>query len=67
MATLQRNLKLRPDWTTDKIKNKYRLTAIVCTIGSKTKEVDVLVKLLDTGMDVLRLNFSHGTHEVYSK
>lgn len=65
MATLQRNLKLKPNWLSDAIKNKHRLTSIVCTIGPKTKEVEMLVKLLEAGMDVMRLNFSHGSHEVH--
>ncbi len=35
-------------------------TKIVCTIGPKTESEEMLVKLLNAGMNVMRLNFSHG-------
>lgn len=38
-------------------------TKIVCTLGPSTHTVEVLQKLIESGMDVVRLNFSHGTHE----
>lgn len=42
-------------------------TKIVCTIGPKTEPKEMLTKLLDAGMDVMRLNFSHGDHEEHQK
>lgn len=38
-------------------------TKIVCTVGPATSDEDVLVDLMTSGMNVARLNFSHGTHE----
>ncbi|MBF0662146.1 pyruvate kinase [Rhodococcus sp. (in: high G+C Gram-positive bacteria)] len=39
-----------------------RRTKIVCTMGPATSDPDVLRELVDAGMDVARLNFSHGDH-----
>lgn len=38
-------------------------TKIVCTIGPKTESVEMLKNLLNMGMNVMRLNFSHGDYE----
>ncbi|MEG0398030.1 MAG: pyruvate kinase PykF [Cetobacterium sp.] len=38
-------------------------TKIVCTIGPKTESVKVLSDLLKAGMNVMRLNFSHGDYK----
>jgi pyruvate kinase len=38
-------------------------TKIVCTLGPSTATLDILREMYDAGMDVVRLNFSHGTHE----
>ena len=40
-----------------------RKTKIVCTVGPATDDESVLRELMLAGMDVARINFSHGTHE----
>ena len=44
-----------------------RKTKIICTLGPATDQGDVLEQLILNGMDVARLNFSHGTHEAHKK
>ena len=40
-----------------------RKTKIVCTIGPKSESKEMLTKLVNNGMNVMRLNFSHGNFE----
>jgi len=42
-------------------------TKIICTIGPATQSVDTMVRLIEAGMDVARLNFSHGSLEQHQK
>lgn len=44
-----------------------RRTKIVCTIGPSTNTYDTIVNLLLHGMNVARINCSHGTHEIHAR
>jgi pyruvate kinase len=44
-----------------------RRTKIVATIGPASREPDVLKRLIEAGMDVARLNFSHGDLEMHAE
>jgi pyruvate kinase len=44
-----------------------RRTKIVVTIGPASREPDVLVRLVEAGMDVARLNYSHGSLDEHAE
>jgi pyruvate kinase len=44
-----------------------RRTKIVATIGPASRELETLVRMVDAGMDVARLNYSHGTLEEHAE
>ncbi len=44
-----------------------RKAKIVCTIGPASQDAAVLDRLMAAGMDVARLNFSHGTHDSHAR
>lgn len=46
---------------------KTKRTKIVATIGPASNTIDKITKLVEAGANVLRLNFSHGTHEDHEK
>lgn len=46
---------------------QQRKTKIICTIGPATSSADMIEKLIKAGMDVARLNFSHGSYSAHKK
>ena len=44
------------------VKTKIAIkTKIICTIGPASRDPEILERLMTAGMNVCRLNFSHGT------
>ena len=49
------------------MKKQDRKAKIVCTIGPACSSRDMIAALVDAGMNVARLNFSHGDHDSHAK
>lgn len=49
------------------VKTPFRNTRIVCTIGPASNSKEVIGRLVEGGMDVARLNFSHGDHASHGR
>lgn len=46
------------------VEHRVPKTKIVCTIGPNTNNKDTMIKMMECGMSVTRMNFSHGDHKV---
>jgi pyruvate kinase len=51
----------------DAVNPAPRKTKIICTIGPVTDSFDMLKKLAEAGMDIVRMNMSHGDHASHTK
>ena len=47
--------------------NNIRKTKIICTLGPSVASEEMIIKLLDAGMGIARLNFSHGDHAYHKQ
>merc|ERR1712166_1217464 len=45
----------------------HRRTKIICTLGQASEETDMMVKMIDAGMDVACLNFAQGDHKSHGQ
>ena len=43
-----------------------RRSKILCTLGPATSSREALERLVDAGLDAVRVNFSHGAHETHA-
>ncbi len=41
----------------------FKKTKVICTIGPASEDKDTILKLAHAGMNIVRMNFSHGSHE----
>jgi len=74
MAQLYGQCKINIDTDTSKLSTFDdkpdgfgRKCKIICTMGPACWDTDTLVKMIDAGMNVARLNFSHGDHEMHGQ
>ncbi|KAG0261076.1 Pyruvate kinase [Mortierella polycephala] len=66
---LDDSIKTNLEWASaldiDYQPHNVRKTSIVCTIGPKTNNVEMLTKLRHAGMNIVRMNFSHGSYDYH--
>ncbi|CAG8444537.1 8069_t:CDS:2 [Funneliformis caledonium] len=64
-SDIKTNLEWISALSIDNIKENIRKTSIICTIGPKTNNLESIKQLRNAGMNIVRMNFSHGSHEYH--
>ncbi|RGB33411.1 pyruvate kinase [Rhizophagus diaphanus] len=59
------NLEWLATLSIDRSVKNVRKTSIICTIGPKTNSIDMITSLRETGMNIVRMNFSHGSYDYH--
>ncbi|RIA92362.1 pyruvate kinase [Glomus cerebriforme] len=62
---IKTNLEWISNLNVDRSAHNMRKTSIICTIGPKTNSVEMITKLRNAGMNIVRMNFSHGSYEYH--
>ncbi|KAF9571025.1 Pyruvate kinase [Mortierella alpina] len=62
---IKNNLQWLSNLSIDVEPNHVRKSSIICTIGPKTNSVEMITALRREGMNIVRMNFSHGTYEYH--
>jgi pyruvate kinase len=67
MSTIEIQRQTQTDHRAARGRAQERRAKIVCTVGPASNSEATLRELLRLGMDVARLNFSHGTHQEHAR
>ncbi|CAG8507220.1 7663_t:CDS:10 [Ambispora leptoticha] len=62
---IKTNLEWISSLSLDQPVKNIRKTSIICTIGPKTNSIEMITALRNAGMNIVRLNFSHGSYEYH--
>ncbi|KAG0363911.1 Pyruvate kinase [Podila minutissima] len=62
---VKNNLEWVSNLSIDAEPDAVRKSSIICTIGPNTNKVEMITALREAGMNIVRMNFSHGTYEYH--